>query len=40
MATGIPDQSVPEDFSEVFDDFYLNKSSYLGQLYRQKTAIK
>ncbi|MCT4587616.1 MAG: glutathione S-transferase C-terminal domain-containing protein [Carboxylicivirga sp.] len=40
MATGIPDKSVPEDFSEVFDEFYLNESSYLGQLYRHKTAIK
>jgi glutathione S-transferase len=40
IATGIPDKSVPEDFSEVFDEFYLNESSYLGQLYHQKQTEK
>ncbi|PXY01367.1 glutathione S-transferase [Marinifilum breve] len=33
MATGIPNKSVPEDFMEVFEEFYLNKTTYIGQLY-------
>jgi len=33
MATDIPTKSVPEDFIQVFDEFYLNKATYLGNLF-------
>ncbi len=34
MATGVPEQSVPEDFTERFTNFYLAESTHLGQLTR------
>lgn len=36
MRTNIPEKSVPNDFDDVFDKFYLNKSTYIGRLYGSK----
>lgn len=42
LATGIAEQSVPEDFDEVFEDFYLNDATFLGTIsnLKKKEIIK
>ncbi len=38
MGTGLPEASVPDDFNQVFFDFYLSEETYLGRLSRKGLA--
>ena len=38
LETGLGEGSVPEDFEDVFTDFYLDDETYLGGLARRQSA--